>query len=117
MSDEQTGRREPEAGRQLTAAELEAAERELRARVHRHMGWLATVLVLIAIVVALWRLNTWIQELGWGYSLWEAMGIGATTVPWVLLILGLGVVFSLGTSRLMLGIEKLAELVRRKKAG
>lgn len=88
------------------------AERALRARVHRHMGMTAAILAIGAVIVALARMRTM-----FGVSPWEALGIGTTTLPWLLLILGAGVVFSLGTTRLMFGIEKLLTLLKGKKAG
>lgn len=91
-------------------AETEA-ERALRARVHRHLGWVATLLVLVAIAVALGRMRTM-----FGVSPWEALGIGATTLPWIIGILVLGVVFSLGTSRMMLGLEKVLSWFKGKKS-
>lgn len=104
MSDKQTERTHQDE-------ELEA-ERELRVRVHRHMGMTAAVLALVAVVVALSRMKVM-----FGVSAWEALGIGSTTLPWLLLILGAGVAFSLGTTRLMLGIEWITKRIARKKAG
>lgn len=86
------------------------AEREVSSRVHRHMGMTATVLVLLAVVVALARMRTM-----FGISPWEALGIGSSALPWILLIIGLGVFFSLGTTRIMFGIERLVGLFRGRK--
>lgn len=101
-------------------AELEE-ERILRAKVHRWLGVLATVLVLVAIGVAIWALDRSLKQSGLGYSLWESLGFGFSALPWVLLILGLGVVFSLGTTRTLLLLERavnaIKHMVGNKKAG
>jgi hypothetical protein len=89
-------------------------QRKLQARLHAQLGKLATVLVLIAVGVAIWRLDTSLKESGLGYSLWESLGSGASAMPAVLLILGLGVIFSLGTTRIMLLAEKLYHRIRGK---
>lgn len=88
------------------------AERELSARMHKYFGWLSTVLVLVAVVVALSRMRAM-----FGVSPWEALGIGSTGLPWVLLILGLGVVFSMGTTRLMLFLEWVVKRIKGNRAG
>lgn len=99
------------------AEELEA-ERELRAKVHRWLGTLAAVLVVVAIGVALTRMRATTSHLvPEGYSPWEALGIGATTIPWVLLIVLLGVIFSMGTTRLMMLLHWIVDKVKGKKAG
>lgn len=86
------------------------AEREVSARVHRHMGMTATILVLLAVVVALARMRTM-----FGISPWEALGIGSSALPWILGIIGLGVFFSLGTTRIMMGIDWVVRLMRGRK--
>lgn len=87
--------------------ELEEQERKLRAKLHRYMGTLAAVLGVVAAIVALARMETM-----FGVSPWEALGIGSTGMPWVILILGLGVLFSMGTSRIAIGIEWLVKRIR-----
>ena len=106
--------------RKLQQAELEE-ERRVRAQVHRWLGTLATVLVVVAIGVAVWTLDRSLKQSGLGISLWESLGMGFSALPWVLLIIGLGVVFSLGTTRTMLLLERVVQAVRKtlskKKAG
>lgn len=104
--------RQTERDRRREELEELEAERELKARVHRHMGMTAAVLAIGAVIVALARMKTM-----FGISAWEALGIGSTTLPWLLLILGAGVVFSMGTTRLMTGIEWVVRKVTGKKAG
>jgi hypothetical protein len=91
---------------------FDEAVKELNARVHRHMGMTAAVLGLIATGVALWRLSAVM-----GVSPLEALGGAMPLFTICLVILGLGVVFSLGTSRVAWGIEKLVEWARKKQAG
>lgn len=100
--------------RDLEEQELEE-ERALRARMHRWLGMLAALLVVVAIAVAVWRLNATLQQSGLGISLWDSLGIGMSTLPWVVLIIVLGIVFSLGTTRIMLGLERLWRLITGKK--
>lgn len=88
------------------------ADRKLRARVHRHMGMSAAVLGVIAAIVGLW----WISKV-FGVSPWTAVKEAIPLFLIVLVILGLGVVFSLGTSRLAYGIELLVKRYKKKKAG
>jgi len=106
--------------RELRQAELEE-ERLLRAKVHRWLGVLATVLVLVAVGVAIGTLDRSLKASGLGYSLWESLGFGFSALPWVLLILGLGVVFSLGTTRTLQLLERGVHAIKRsftkKKAG
>lgn len=85
------------------AAERER-QRQLNARVHKHMGMTAAILGLGAAAVALVRLPA-----AFGISAWEGLRIGATGLPWVLLVLGLGVLFSLGASRLMMLLTRWFE--------
>lgn len=88
-------------------AELAEEERALRARVHRWFGVAATVLVILAVVVAVWRLNVTLKQsglgLGFGESLWGAILWG---LPWVIGIIVVGVVFSMGTTRIMLLLDR-----------
>ncbi len=91
--------------------ELEA-ERVLKARVHRHMGMTAAVLAVGAVIVALARMKTM-----FGISAWEALGIGSSTLPWLLGILVAAVVLSMGTTRLMTGVERVVRKLTGKKAG
>jgi hypothetical protein len=104
---------EERARRAALEVELQE-ERELRARVHRHLGMLATILVFVAIGVALYRIPAMFGPLFGekGISPWEALGIGATAIPWVLGIFALGVIFSLGTTRLMTGLAWIVNRVR-----
>lgn len=87
-------------------------DRQLNARAHRVLGMTATILVVLAILVALARMRTMFQV-----SPWEALGLGASGMPWVLAIIGLGVVFSLGTTRIMGAVAWVVNRVRGKKAG
>jgi hypothetical protein len=92
--------------RQALEAELEE-ERKLRARVHRWFGVAATVLVVLAIVVAVWRLNVTLGQSGLGLGFGESLG-GAILwgLPWVVGIILVGVLFSMGTTRIMLLLDK-----------
>jgi uncharacterized membrane protein YidH (DUF202 family) len=91
-------------------AELEW-EREMRAKVHRHLGWVATLLVVVAIGVALSRMQAM-----FGVTAWEALKIGVPAFKWVLLIFGLGILFSMGTTRILMGIEWIiGKIVGRKR--
>jgi hypothetical protein len=99
--------------RDLQQAELEA-EKELRAKMHRWLGMLAAVLVVVAIGVAIWRLNATLKQSGLGMSLGESLGIGMSSLPWILLVILLGVLFSLGTTRIMMGLDWLARRVLGK---
>jgi len=96
----------------MSDQEQKERERKLNARVHRQLGMTATILVVIAAVVALARMRKMFQV-----SPWEALGLGASGMPWVLLILGLGVAFSLGTTRIMAGAAHIFDWVKGKKAG
>lgn len=102
--------------RQVTKAELEA-ERRMRALVHRWMGMSAALLTFVAVGVAIYRLNVTLAQSGAevGISLGESMRIMVLALPWVLLLIGLGVVLSMGTSRIMVGLEKVWNLFRGKK--
>lgn len=104
-------------GRRLTREEQEE-ERRQRAAVHRWMGISALVLTLVAVVVAIWRLNVSLAESGaeLGISLGDSMRDMFAALPWVLLVVAVGVVFSLGTTRIMQGAEKLVRLIRGKKS-
>jgi hypothetical protein len=102
MSDEQN---------QLNEEQLELeAERKLKSRVHRHMGTTAAVLGIVATVVALARMRSM-----FGISPWEALGIGAGAMPWVLLILVAIVVLSMGTSRLFLIVNRISKWLTHKR--
>jgi hypothetical protein len=96
--------------RDLQQAELEE-EKALRAKMHRWLGMLALLLVVVAIIVAIWRLNVSLKQSGLGISLGESLGIGMSSLPWILVIIGLGVIFSLGTTRVMLGLDRLVRWV------
>ncbi|HWI66506.1 MAG TPA: hypothetical protein VNT75_32150 [Symbiobacteriaceae bacterium] len=99
----------------LTQEELEE-ERRLKASVHRWLGVLATVLVVVAIGVALYQLSG--AQTVWGMTFGEMMRITLGGWTWVAALLVVGLVFSLGTTRIMLGLEKLVNLIRgKKKAG
>ncbi len=92
--------------------EFDEAVKKLNARVHKHMGMTAAVLGLIAAGVALWRLSSVM-----GVSPLEALGGAMPLFFIVLVILGIGVLFSLGTSRVAYAIEKLVKRMQKKKAG
>ncbi|MFZ5813887.1 MAG: hypothetical protein ACOY93_01110 [Bacillota bacterium] len=92
--------------------EFDEAVRQLNYKVHRHMGMTAAVLGLIAAGVAFWRLSSVM-----GISPWEALSGAMPLFGLILVILLLGVIFSLGTSRLAWGIEKLIERAKKRKAG
>ncbi|HWI53040.1 MAG TPA: hypothetical protein VNT01_12950 [Symbiobacteriaceae bacterium] len=102
--------------RQVTKAELEA-ERRMRAQVHRWMGMSAALLTIVAVGVAIYRLNVSLAQNGaeLGISMGESMKDMFAALPWVLLIIAVGVVFSMGTSRIMVGLERLWNLIRGKK--
>lgn len=91
--------------------EFDETVRQLNAKVHRHMGMTAAVLGLVAAGVGLWLLSSRL-----GISPWAALKDAMPAFFVVLVILGLGVVFSLGTSRLAWGIERLVKRIRKKKA-
>ncbi len=104
---EESTEQAPEPGSELDSAQAaELAEKKARAIFHRVLGTLATVLVLVAVVVALWRMQTI-----FGVSAWQALGIGATAIPWIVGVLLLGVVFSMGTTRAMLLVEAVYKRV------
>lgn len=110
---EEALRLEAERERELQEErEFDEAVKRMNARVHRHMGMTAAVLGLVAAGVALWLLSSRM-----GISPWEALGGAMPLFVICLVILGLGVVFSLGTSRIAYGIEKLVERTKKKKAG
>jgi hypothetical protein len=97
--------------RELLKAQLEAEQR-LRAAVHRQLGMLAALLCLVAAVVALWRLEVN------GISAWHALKLGGGAYPWVLLILGVGVLFGVATSWVGLVVDWLAvRRIKKEKAG
>lgn len=102
---------EEQSERERLRAEQEAereAERELNARMHRYFGVAATVMVVIALVVAMARMKAM-----FGVSPLQALGLGATGLPWVLLILGAGVAFSFGP----ILVGRMIDSIRAKKAG
>ncbi|HLO02288.1 MAG TPA: hypothetical protein VK191_04165 [Symbiobacteriaceae bacterium] len=78
--------------RDILEAQL-AAEAKLKAAVHRQLGMIATLLVFVAIGVALWRMQTM-----FGVSAWYALSLGSGAFSWVLLILGVGAVFGFSFS-------------------
>lgn len=95
--------------RELLKAQL-AAEAKLKAAVHRQLGMIATLLVLVAVGVALWRM-----EAMFGVSAWEALGLGGGAFLWVLVILGLGAVFGFATSWIgLIGNWMAARRLRRQ---
>ena len=65
------------------------------------------MLVVLAIIVAVWRLNVTLQQsglgLGFGASLGNAIAWG---LPWVIGIILVGVLFSMGTTRIMGLLDK-----------
>lgn len=89
--------------------EFDERVRELNARVHRHMGMTAAILSIIAAIVGFWLLSSRV-----GISPWTALREAGPLFLIVLVILGLGVVFSLGTSRLAYGIELLIKRYKKK---
>jgi hypothetical protein len=103
MSDEQN-----QAKLKEEQLELEA-ERKLKSRVHRHMGMTAAVLGIVATFVALARMRSM-----FGISPWEALGIGAGAMPWVVAILVAIVLLSMGTSRLLLAVNRISRWLTRK---
>lgn len=101
--------------REQELAEQEA-ERAMRAKVHRWLGMLATLLVVVAVGVAIWRLDASLEESGLGLGLGESLVDSLRWgLPWVAGVILVGVLFSLGTTRIMLGLEKLWGLVRGTK--
>lgn len=90
--------------------ELTEAEKAFRAKVHRHMGMTAAILGLIAAGVGFWSIGR-----VFGFSPWAALAEAMPLFLICLAILGLGVVFSLGTSRVALGIERLVTRKNRKQ--
>lgn len=100
----------------LEAEELEA-ERKLRASVHRWMGTIASLLVLAAIGVAFYRITALNGENMVEVGAWQALKASGPLFAIVLVILGLGVLFSMGTTRVMLGLEKLVNRIKGTKAG
>lgn len=98
--------------RALLKQQLEA-EAKLRAAVHRQLGMIATLLVFVAIGVALWRLEVN------GISAWGALKLGGGAFPWVLLILGLGALFGFAFSWVGLVADWRAarKLKKQTKAG
>ncbi|HYF91931.1 MAG TPA: hypothetical protein VD969_06770 [Symbiobacteriaceae bacterium] len=102
--------------RELTREE---EERQHRAAVHRWLGVAALVLTVVAVVVAVWRLNVSLAEHGaeLGITLGDSMRDMLGALVWVLVLVAIGVLLSLGTTRIMPGVEKLVRLVRGKKSG
>lgn len=99
---------EKERDRQQRQAEEQAereAERELNARMHRIFGIAATVMVVVALVVAVGRMRAM-----FGVSAFEALGLGASGLPWVLLILGAGVAISFGP----ILVGRIIDSIRKK---
>lgn len=87
------------------------AERALKAKVHRHLGMTAAVLGILAAGLGL----RWIS-VNFNISPWAALGEAMPLLLIVLVILGIGILGSLGISRLALGIERLAKRKERDPA-
>jgi len=96
--------------------ELEA-ERATRAMVHRLMGMGAALLTVVAVIIAYWRLAATLGGSGLEMSFGQAVGIGLSALPWVILVILVGVLFSLGTTRVMLGLEWVWKKIRGKRHG
>lgn len=96
--------------REILKAQL-AAEAKLKAAVHRQLGMIATLLVFVAIGVALWRMETM-----FGVSAWQALKLGGGAFPWVLLILGVGALFGFSFSWIGLIVDWNAARRLRKQA-
>lgn len=88
-----------------------AWEKELNARVHKHMGMSAAILGLIAMIVALVRIPAM-----FGISVGQTFGILGMWIPLLLGILAVGALASVGTTRLVRGVEWIVNLFRGKKA-
>ena len=103
MSEEQE-RQDEELQKRL------AWEKELNARVHKHMGMSAAILGLVATVVALIRIPKM-----FGVSVGETFGILGMWIPLVFVILAVGALASLGTTRLLIGVDWVVNLFRGNK--
>lgn len=97
--------------REILKAQL-AAEAKLKAAVHRQLGMIATLLVLVAIGVALWRMETM-----FGVSPLYALSLGSGAFTWVLLILGVGALFGFSFSWIGLIADWNAARRVRKQQG
>lgn len=110
MSEDHDRPTEPEsAADQEETLQLErelAAEAAMRARMHRYMGLTATILVLIAVWVALARM-----EETFGVSPLNALGQGLQVMPFILLILGGGMLAAM----LPMIITRLSKRKRRDR--
>ncbi|MDB4894084.1 MAG: hypothetical protein JWN15_346 [Firmicutes bacterium] len=85
-------------------------EKELNARVHKHMGMSAAVLGLVATIVALIRIPAM-----FGVSVGQTFGILGMWIPVVFVILAVGALASVGTTRLLQGVEWVVNLFRGNK--
>lgn len=110
MSKDPNGPAAPEgAADQEESLQLErelAAEAAMRAQMHRYMGFTATILVLIAVWVALARM-----EETFGVSPLSALGEGLQVMPFILLILGGGMLAAM----LPMIITRLSNRKRRDR--
>lgn len=111
MTDEP---RQPSAEERRLQEEQEEREfdervRALNTRVHKHMGMTAAILGIIAAIIGFWLLSSRM-----GISPWTALKEAGPLFLVVLVILGLGVLFSLGTSRIAYGIELLVKRYKKK---
>lgn len=113
VSDGNKGQPLTDAERELQEErEFDEAVKRLNAKVHRHMGMTAAVLGLVAAGVALYLLSSRL-----GISPWAALADAMPGFFVILVILGLGVLFSLGTSRIAWGVERLVKRIKKRKAG
>lgn len=94
-----------------TNREMDEAQRKLHAKVHRQLGTLAAVLGIVAAIVGFWFIGRL-----FGVSPWQALREAMPLFVIVLIILGLGVLFSMGTSRIAYGIERLVKKNKKQQA-
>lgn len=83
--------------------QLNEAERELRARVHRQMGMTAAVMGVIAAGVGFWWINR-----SFGVSPWEALASALPLFGIVVALLAAAALVGLGAARLAYLTERLA---------
>ena len=88
------------------------AERQLRAKVHKHMGMTAAILGVAAAGVGFW----WISRV-FGVSPLAALGEALPLFTIVLAILGAGVLLSLAVSRLAWWVERASKRNRKHEVG